>query len=121
MNPGGRLLPDHGNHRELAALLAPPLLERLGDSRWNCSSGDHKGLGRLASSSSTTTRTGLAMTAILGHRALAGRDRGGPLGQEEDCHAGTLAGSGCGWLAGRAAACQIRAASRTIAAANGSM
>ena len=37
------------------------------------------------------------------------------------CQAGTLAGSGCGWLAGRAAACQIRAASRTIAAANGSM
>lgn len=34
--------------------------------------------------------------------------------------AGTGAGSGCGWLSGRAAACQIRAASRTIAAANGS-
>ena len=31
VNPGRRLRPDHGNRRELAALLAPPLLERLGD------------------------------------------------------------------------------------------
>src|ERR1039457_3442882 len=38
----------------------------------------------------------------------------------ECCYAGTPAGSGL-WLAGRAAACQIRAASRTIATANGSM
>jgi hypothetical protein len=54
-----------------------------------------------------------------------GRSRSVPAGPGRDafehCHAGTLAGSGCGWLAGRPAACQIRAASRTIAAANGSM
>jgi len=31
VNPGRRLRPDHGNRRELPALLAPPLRERLGD------------------------------------------------------------------------------------------
>jgi hypothetical protein len=32
VNPGRRLRPDHGNGRELAALLAPPFRERLSDS-----------------------------------------------------------------------------------------
>jgi hypothetical protein len=39
----------------------------------------------------------------------------------EHCYTATLAGFGCGWLAGRAVARQIRTASRIIAAANGSM
>jgi hypothetical protein len=42
-------------------------------------------------------------------------------GGSECCYTGTLAGSKCGWPADSAAACQIRAASRIIAAANGSM
>jgi len=182
VNPGRRLRPDHGNRGELAALLAPPLLERLGDSPVELLIRRPHGLGQvevdlpqrrrlddgrhgrlvapvdqqaapgggmqlthpreelragpawhplvsqdqrhvrtlnlkllqpgqrllrrraghdpvmrpvpafqlprqgLAASvlAPTTTTTGLAMTAILGHRDPAGHDRGGPPGQPED-------------------------------------
>ncbi len=83
------------------------------------------GLGPAAARGCCAYRRGLSGCLSLAVAGAQGHSRSVPAGPGwdalEHCYAGTPAGSGCGWLAGSAAACQIRAASGTIAAANGSM